>query len=389
MDLSQVLSGPYCTQILGDLGAEVIKVEPPGGDGTRKWGPPFLKGESAYFLSVNRNKKSIVVDLKKGKIAREIIRKIAKDVDVFVENFRPGVVRELGVSYRTIRKLNPKIVYCSISGYGQTGPLSQKPGYDIAAYAASGIMSITGVQGSAPVKTGVPVADLGAGMFAALAISACLFDREGTGKGSYIDISLYDSMISWLTFQAGIYFATRRNPVPLGSAHPIIAPYQAFKAKDRFFVLAVGNDNLWVKACSAMNLPKLIHDPRFSTNSKRINRRKQLAMILEKVLSKRTAKFWLGKFEQAGVPCSPINTVGEALNSEHTAARSLIIRLKHRKAGYIGTIASPMKISATFSGTQSSPQPPPMLGEHTQSVLGDFGYRKEEITRLFEEKVVR
>ncbi len=390
LDLTQVLSGPFCTQILGDLGAEIIKVEPPSGDGTRKWGPPFLDGESAYFLSLNRNKQSIVIDLKKGKEASEVIKRMSEKCDVFIENFRPGVLRKLGLSYDEISKRNPRIVYCSISGYGQTGPLSRKPGYDLAAFAASGIMSLTGERSGPPVKAGVPVADIGAGMFAAIAICSMLSSkRVRDGKGCYIDISLYDSMISWLTFQAGSYFATGENPVALGSAHPIIAPYQAFKASDRFFILAVGNDAQWVRMCKSIQNEKLARDPRFLTNSDRITHREELESLLSKIFQTRRASYWLRVFDKAGVPCSPINTVEEALKSRHTSHRKLIFRLRHPKAGYIRCIATPIKLSCFDQEMMRIRRRPPLLGEHSREILLRFGFTKSEVTLLTKKFIVQ
>jgi len=388
LDLSQVLTGPYCTQILGDLGADVIKVEPPGGDGTRKWGPPFIGGESAYFLSVNRNKRSIVIDLKAGNDARRILRRIAKKADVMIENFRPGVASELGIPYRLMKRINPRLIYCSISGYGQTGPLKHKPGYDIAAFAASGIMSITGEKNSSPMKVGVPVADIGAGMFAAIGIVSSLYERQNmNGMGRYIDISMFDSMLSWLTFQAGSYFATGENPIPLGSAHPIIAPYQAFKAKDRFFILAIGNDNQWKRACQAIDSEDLAKDGRFETNSKRRTNREDLVHILEKRLSKQKADYWLRKFEFAGVPCSPINSVSEALESPQARARKMVLKLHHPTAGDFRSISSPIDFTG-FRSSEKDNLPPPTIGQQSRSILREFDYTASDIEDLFERKIV-
>lgn len=380
LDFTQVLAGPYCTQILGDMGAEVIKVEPPQGDATRKWGPPFQGADSSYFHSVNRNKRSIAVDLAKRDGA-EIARRLVRKCDVVVENFRPGVMAKLGFSYSRVKKINPEIIYCSISGYGQTGPLKHKPGYDIAAYAASGIMSITGEAGGGPVKTGVPIADIGAGLFAALAINASLFEREREGRGSYIDIALYDSMISWLTFQAGLYFATGENPKKMGSAHPLLVPYQAFRAKDRFFILAVGSDSIWQRACAAAGIKNLGSDVRFRTVSGRQENRADLLPLLQKRFLQESAGYWLSKFEKEGVPCSPISEVGEALESEHTKKRKMLLNMSHKSAGVVRSIASPVHIFPDGKSYRKTPKAAPMKGEDTVEILKELGYSARQIER--------
>lgn len=384
LDFSQVLAGPYCTQILGDMGAKVIKVEPPGGDATRKWGPPFQGRNSSYFLSLNRNKRSIVLDLGK-RSGIEIARKFASKCDVVVENFRPGVMAKLGLAYAEVKKVNREIVYCSISGYGQTGPLKQKPGYDIAAFAASGIMSITGEEGGGPVKTGVPIADIGAGLFAALSISASLFQRDRTGHGAYIDIALYDSMISWLTFQAGSYFATGKNPKRMGSAHPLLVPYQAFRAKDEFFILAVGSNSTWERACFAMGMEEIAKDARFVTSSDRLKHRQDLIALLSGKFLQKTARYWLSKLEKAGVPCSPISTISEALESEQTKKRKMLLEMKQRSTGVVKSIASPVHIYPTSGSYRASARAPPLVGEDTDGILKEFGYSYFQIARCRKE----
>ncbi|MGI0078386.1 MAG: CaiB/BaiF CoA transferase family protein [Nitrososphaerales archaeon] len=387
LDFTQVLAGPYCTQILGDMGADVIKVEPPGGDATRKWGPPFQGVDSAYFHSVNRNKKSIVLDLTKQR-GREIAKNLAKSCDVIVENFRPGVMAKLDLSYASIRKVSPDIIYCSISGYGQTGPLKNKPGYDIAAYAASGIMSITGEEGGGPVKTGVPIADIGAGLFAAIAINSSLLERERRGEGAYIDIALYDSMISWLTFQAGLYFATGENPKKMGSAHPLLVPYQAFRAKDRFFILAVGSDSIWESACTVIGIKRIAKDSRFRTASGRQKNRKYLLSLLQSKFLQKKAEYWLSRFEKAGVPCSSIRTVGEALASEHTKERKMLLRMRHKSAGVVRSIASPVHIYPKGKSYRKMSRAPPGKGENTNGILRQLGYSSFEVDRLRKAGVV-
>jgi crotonobetainyl-CoA:carnitine CoA-transferase CaiB-like acyl-CoA transferase len=388
LDFTEVLSGPYCTQILADLGAEVIKVEPPWGDGTRRWGP-FSCGDSAYFLSLNRNKKSIAIDLSGRKEAgRNAVLRLAQKCDVLVESYRPGVMSsKLKLGYEEIKKVNPSIIYCSISGYGQEGPLSRKPAYDLAAFAASGIMSITGEEKGSPVKVGVPVADLGAAMSAALAISVALFQRQRESVGAYIDVSLYDTMISWLSFQAASFFATGRNPKRMGSAHPILVPYQAFKAKDRYFILGVGNDAMWQRACEAMKLEKLSKDKKFGTGILRVRHREELTRMLTVNFRKKKAKYWLRLFEKAGVPCDSIRSVKEALESEHTKQRNLILKISRKSGEAINVLASPFHFDK-FGNSKSHNTFPPVLGEHSVSILKEFGFSKQEIRNLIAEKVV-
>jgi crotonobetainyl-CoA:carnitine CoA-transferase CaiB-like acyl-CoA transferase len=388
LDFTEVLSGPYCTQILADLGAEVIKIEPPWGDGTRKWGPPFLSGDSSYYLSLNRNKKSVVIDLSFGnEKGRSVALRLAKVCDVLIESFRPGVMKKLGLDYEHVRKVNPRIIYCSISGYGQSGPLSHKPGYDITAYAASGIMSITGEERGGPIKTGVPIADLGAGTSAALSICIALFQRERKKIGTCIDVSLYETMISWLTFQAGYYFSTAINPKRFGSAHPLLVPYQAFKAKDRYFILAVGNDSIWRRACEAMKLDWLARSKRFATSKDRVENRKALITILATIFRKRKASYWLDLFDKAGVPSNAINTVSEALESKHTKARKLVLKIERDSGKSVRTLASPFRF-IDYGNSRQKNLFPPRLGENTIEVLRDFGFSSREISNLLEEKVV-
>jgi crotonobetainyl-CoA:carnitine CoA-transferase CaiB-like acyl-CoA transferase len=386
LDFTQVLSGPYCTQLLADLGARVTKVEPRFGDSTRQWGPPFQGGQSAYFLSLNRNKRSLAIDLSKGGSARQVALHLASRSQVLVENFRPGVMKKLGLGYESVTKVNPRIIYCSISGYGQYGPLSHKPGYDIAAFAASGIMSITGEERGEPVKVGVPVADIGAGILAALSIVSCLY-RNAVVKiprSVHLDVSMHDAMVSWLTFQAGYYFATGRNPKRLGSAHPILVPYQAFKARDRHFVLAVGNDSIWQRACESMG-SNLWKDRRFSTVSARTRNRKILIPSVEKILAKKTASQWLRIFEEAGVPSSPISTVGEALNSSHSKARKLVKKIRLQNGEILQSISLPVAFNPIILVNY---EPPPGLGEHTFKILSELGYSRRKINKLFASNAV-
>lgn len=379
LDLTRALAGPFCTMMLADLGADVIKVEPPGrGDETRAWGPPFVNGESAYFMSVNRNKRSIVIDLKsKGGVS--VLRKLAKSADVVVENFRPGTTDKLGVGYADIKKLNPRIIYCSISGFGQTGPYKERPGYDLVIFAESGQMSITGEPGGSPVKAGVPVADIGAGMYAAFAIASSLLSRAKSGRGEFIDVSLFEGQISWLTFQAGNYFATGMDPVRLGSAHPTIAPYQAFKSKDGYFVVAVGNDELWHEFCVTIGDEALLRDPRFMKNPDRVRNRPELEKALAKTFASENTATWLSRLMKAGVPCGAINPLSQVFADPQAKARHVVVETTHKKAGKVSQLAMPFKLESFEFGIA---RPPPILGEHTGEILTEAGFTRAQAKEL-------
>jgi crotonobetainyl-CoA:carnitine CoA-transferase CaiB-like acyl-CoA transferase len=386
LDLSRALAGPFCTMMLADLGADVVKVEPPGkGDETRAWGPPFVNGESAYFMSVNRNKRSIVIDLK-SKDGVEVLKRLAKKADVLVENFRPGTMEKLGVGYSAIKKVNPRIIYCAISGFGQTGPYKDRAGYDLVIFAESGQMSITGEEGRPPVKAGVAVSDIGAGMYGAFAVVSSLLGRSATGKGDFVDVSLFEGQISWLTYQAGNYFATGKDPVRLGSAHPTIAPYQAFRARDGYFVIAVGNDELWGAFCRTIRREELTKDSRFATNPDRVRNRLALEAILSGVFAQGVAADWLSKLRKAGVPCGAINSLSQVFADPQVASRKVVLETSHKKAGKIKQLSMPFKMDAHPFRIQ---RPPPVLGEHTREVLKEAGYSKAEVKRLLASNSVR
>lgn len=384
IDLTHAMSGPYCTLMLADMGADVIKVEPSEGDESRRWMPPDIRGESAYFLSVNRNKRSIVLDLKREE-GREILYRLVRISDVLVENFRPGVADRLGVGFERVAEINPRIIYCSISGFGQTGPYRDRPGYDVIALAMSGLMSITGEAGGEPVKFGVPIADITTGMYAAFAIVNALRERDKTSRGAYLDLSLLDVQVALLTHQAGAYFASREEPQRLGSAHASIAPYQAFKAKDGYVIIGAANDKLWQRLCEALGIPGLLEDPRFRTNQDRVRNRSELIEILSGVIARESVDVWVKRLERAGVPAAPVKRVGEALRDEHVLARGMIETVRHPKCGEIKLLSSPIMIDGK---RPESRLPPPMLGEHTDEVLSMLGLSGDEIRELREKGVV-
>jgi len=372
--------------MLGDLGAEVIKVErPSAGDDTRAWGPPFVGGESAYYLCTNRNKKSITVNLKSEK-GREIIRQLANNSDVLIENYKVGELTELGLGYETLRDLNPGLVYCSITGYGQNGPDKDLPGYDFIIQGRGGLMSITGEANGEPMKVGVAIVDVTAGLYAANAIQAALLARAKTGRGQAIDISLLDAQVAWLANVASSFLVSGKRPGRFGNAHPTIVPYQSFAARDGVFCLAVGNDSQWQKLCQVLDHAEWATDPRFATNPARVQHREVLVPLLQEVFSTQDVVFWLHKIAAVDVPCGPVQALDQVFADEQVVARDMIWAVPHPTAGEIRLVGSPLKLSETPAACRSHP---PLLGEHTEEVLTSLlGYSSDEVRRLRAEKAI-
>jgi crotonobetainyl-CoA:carnitine CoA-transferase CaiB-like acyl-CoA transferase len=379
LDLTRVLAGPFCAMMLGDMGAEVIKVEEPGkGDDTRSW-PPFVEGEATYFMSVNRNKRSITLNLKAPE-GQEILRKLARKSDVLVENFRPGTMEKLGFGYRALARLNPRLVYCSVSGFGESGPEAHRAGYDLIVQAESGVMDLTGFSDGPPVKVGNSIGDLVAGMSAAHGIVLALLARARTRRGQKVEISMLDVMASLLTYQAGIYFNTGQRPTRRGNAHPSIVPYEVFRGADAFIVLGVANNSLWSRCCAALGRPELTHDLRFDSEAKRVQNRETLVPLLNDILSTRGAAEWVKQFEAAGIPAGLIKSVAEVCESEHLKARGMIVTLPHPKARRVTVMGVPVRLHATPGSAATAP---PVLGQHTDAVLTRLvGLKKPAIARL-------
>ncbi len=379
LDLSRVLAGPFCAMLLGDMGAEVVKIEEPGkGDDTRRW-PPFVGGEATYFMAVNRNKKSVTLNLKAPE-GQRILRALVKKSDVLLENFRAGTMEKLGFGYAALAKLSPKLVYCSISGFGESGPEAHRAGYDLIVQAESGVMDLTGFADGPPVKVGNSIADLVAGMSAAHGVTLALLARATTRRGQKVEIAMLDVMASLLTYQAGIYFGTGQQPTRRGNAHPSIVPYEVFKAADAYLTLGVANNSLWAKCCAALERPELARDPRWDTEAKRVQNRDTLIPLLNEILGGRTAGEWMARFEAVGVPAGRINSVGEVCESAHLKARGMIVTLPHTKAGQVTMMGVPIRLHATPGRAATAP---PMLGQHTDQVLRSLvGMRPKEIAAL-------
>ena len=393
LDLSRAMAGPFCTMMLGDLGAEVIKAElPETGDESRAWGPPFVgkaygpyPGESAYYISINRNKLGITVNLKNPE-GQEIIRRLAAISDVVIENYRTGVLEKMGLGYDDLHKLNLRLVYCSISGYGRNGPQADRPGYDAILQAEGGIMSISGPVEGPPSRVGVSIIDISTGMFSATAILAALRVRDITGEGQLVDMSLLDSNVALLANIASNYLIGGKDPRRFGNAHPNLIPYEAFQARDRWFVLGVANYRQWASMCQVIGHLELKDDPRFITNSNRLANRDALTKIISEAFLTRDADEWLIELEEVGIPCGSINTIPEVFNGPQAEARNLSLTVEHSSAGPIKVPGFPYKFSQTPAEVHL---PPPTLGEHNEKVLTELlGYSVEDIVRLREQGVI-
>ncbi|MDQ6879147.1 MAG: CoA transferase [Candidatus Dormibacteraeota bacterium] len=366
LDLTHALAGPYCTMLLGDLGADVIKIEPPSGDHSRQWGPPFIKGESSYFLSVNRNKRSVVLDLKRPE-SLAVAKALAMACDVVVENFKPGTMARLGLDAEKLQGMKATLVYASISGFGQNQPTLA--GYDQVAQGTSGMMSVNATPEGPPTKVGVPIGDITAGMFASNAILAALVERGTTGKGRHIDVALNDSLLALFTYQAGRYFATGEVPIQEGNYHATIAPYGTFAASDGFINVAVASDAQYVRFCEAISAPELADDPRFATNAGRQAGRSELVRAIEARMRTTTRDEWLARFEQFGIPAGPILDIEDAFASPLATGRNMRVEIEHPKAGRISQVGAPWKLDGRSSPIRI---PPPLLGQHTEEVLHEW-----------------
>lgn len=369
LDLTRVLAGPYCTMLLADMGADVVKVERPGaGDDTRGYGPPFLNGESAYFLSINRNKRSLTLNLKHDS-ALQIMRRLLEMADVVVENFRPGTMESFGFGYDAVQEFNPRLIFCSISGYGHSGPNAQLPGYDLIIQGEGGSASLTGDPNGPPFKGGTSQADIIAGMMGFQGILLALLARAQSGRGQKIDIGMLDCQVALLTYQAGIYFATGESPTRMGNQHPTITPYETYRCKDAYLNLACGNDAMWQRFCNAIGQGSWAEDARFRSNADRVQHRRQLSALLEPVMLQKTAQEWIDTLRGIGIPCGRIQSVSEVCEHPQVQARDMIVSLTHPKAGAIRVTGVPVKLSETPGAVTA---PPPLLGEHSAQVLEDW-----------------
>ena len=386
LDLTRALAGPFCTLMLGDNGADVIKIEIPGsGDDTRKWGPPFIGDESAYFLSINRNKRSLTLNLQDPK-AQDVFMKLAKDSDVVVENFTPGVMDRFGLGYEAVKAVNPNVVYCSISGFGQDGPYRSRPAYDQIMQGVGGLMSITGEPDGEPQKIGIAVTDIGAGMWSAFAITTALHHRDKTGEGQYIDISMLDAQVAWLTYQAAFLFANDEPPKRMGAAHPTLVPYQAFMCSDgKYINVAVGSERIWERFCQGMGRKDLKDHPDYSVNSVRVAHRGAIVSMLQEIFLTRPVSEWVEDLQAANVPCGPINDLADVFADPQVLARDMLQEMPHPTLGTIRQTGLPIKFSRTPGGLDRHP---PLLGEHNQEILSSLGYSDADVQSLKDASVI-
>lgn len=385
LDLTQIMAGPFCTMLLADMGANVIKVEKPGtGDDTRNMGPPFINGESAAFLGINRNKRGIVLNLKDQR-GLDILRRMVKNSDVLVQNFRTGTLERMGLDYNSLKALNPKMVYCAISGFGATGPYKNLGGFDLVAQGMSGIMSVTGHPDSPPVKAGVPITDLNAGMLAAYGILTAYINRLRTGEGQMVDTSLLEAGIAYTFWESAEYFATGNIPAPKGSGHRLNAPYQAFYTSDGYINIGAANQANWERLCKSIGRQDLLDNPAYRTNSARMNNLEELVGILQDTFASNNVEHWIDILQNAGVPCGPIYNMDQVYNDPHVKARDMLVEVIHPKAGPVKNIGIPIKLSETPASIR---MPAPTLGQHTHEILGEFGYNSAQIDKFKADKTV-
>jgi len=385
LDLTRVLSGPYCTMVLGDLGARIIKVEQPRkGDDTRAWGPPFVGAESAYFLSINRNKESVTLDYKPA-AGRDVLEKLIARADVLVENYRPGTLERVGFGWEAVHARYPRLVYASISGYGQTGPRRDEAGYDAVMQAEGGLMSVTGDADRPGYRLGVAITDMVAGLYCAQGITAALLGRERSGEGQRVDIGMLDTTAALLTYQAANWFTTGQTPQRKGNRHATIAPYETFTTADGEIVIAVGNDDIWKRFCPAAGLPELADNPRFATNKDRMENYDEMRPPIDRVFRTATNAEWIERLNAAGVANGEVRDIGQMLNDPQLAAREMVQTLMHPTIGATRVIGAPIKLSATPASLRTAP---PVLGQHTDAVLGELGYSAADITGLRDNRVI-
>ena len=386
LDLTRALAGPFCTLMLGDYGADVIKIEiPETGDDTRHWGPPFIGDESAYFLSINRNKRSLTLNFKEPE-AIKIFLKLVEKADVVVENFTPGVMKRFGLDYDTVKAINPSIIYCSISGFGQDGPYQNRPAYDQIMQGVSGLMSITGEPDGEPQKVGIAVSDIGAGMWAAFAVMTALHHRSNSGDGQHIDISMLDAQVAWMTYQAAYFFANEEPPKRLGAAHPTLVPYQAFMSQDGKYVnVAVGSERLWERFCEGVNRMDLKDDPNFAQNGDRVRNRSTLVPLLQEYFLTQPADYWVNALQSVNVPAGPINDLADVFSDPQILHREMLVEIPHPTLKSIKQTGLPLKFSVTPGAFDKHP---PLLGEHNEEILNSLGYSAQDIAGLTNNSVI-
>ena len=386
LDLTQALAGPYCTMLLGDLGADVITIEQPGkGDQSRGWGPPFVDGESTYFLSVNRNKRSVTLNIKSAE-GQKVLHKLVATADIFICNIPKKASRQRGqLDAETLQAINPRLVYCLISGYGSTGPYAERPGYDMIAQGEAGVMSLTGEPEGKPVKYPISLADIATGMYSTMGILAALYHREKSGQGQVLDMTLLESQSAWLTNWASALMNGGQEPTRLGNGHPNIVPYDVYKTQDKYIVVTVGTEKIWSNFCDSLGIPQLKTDARFITNADRVKHRAEMTEFLNELFVTQPACYWLEKLKEANVPSGPLNIVSETLAHPQHQARNFIVQLDHPAAGTVRSMGNPIRLSETPASYRLAP---PQLGQHTDEILAELGYEAARRTSLREQGVV-